>query len=51
MSFSKKYFFSLAMSSPGGPDMVNGLILPKKTLQHSNSCIANFGRETKNSAN
>ena len=51
MSFSKKYFFSLVMSSPGGPDMVDGLILPKKTLQHGDSCVVNFGRETKNTAN
>ena len=32
MSFSKN-FFSLVMSSHGGPIMVNGYILPKKTLQ------------------
>ena len=50
MSFSKKYF-SLVMSSPGGPDIVNGLILPQMTLQRGDSCVVNFGRQTKNIAN
>ena len=31
--------------------MVNGYILPQKTLQLGDSCVVNFGRETKNSAN
>ena len=46
MSFSKKYF-SLVMSSSGDPDMANGQILPQKTLQNGDSCVVNFGRETK----
>ena len=50
MSFSK-IIFSLVMSSPGGPDMVNGLILPQNALQHGASCIVKFWRETNNSAN
>ena len=49
MSFSK-IFFSLVMSSPGGPDMVNGhKYYPNR---HCSMAIAvNFGRETKNNAN
>ena len=42
MSFSKKYF-SLVMSSSGGPGMVNGQILPENALQHDDSCVINFG--------
>ena len=41
MSFPKN-IFSLAMSSLGGPDMVNGSILPQKALQHSDSCVVKF---------
>ena len=44
----KVFFFSLVMGSPGGPDMVK---LPKNALQHGDSCVVNFWRETKNSAN
>ena len=47
MSFSKNYFFSLVMSSPGGPDMVNGYILSPNALQHGDSCFVNFGAKLK----
>ena len=45
--YSLKIIFSLVMSSPGGPGMVNGYILPKNALQHDNSCVVNFGTKLK----
>ena len=50
MSFSK-IFFSLVMSSPGGPGMVKRVNITPKALQHGDKCVVNFWRETKNSAN
>ena len=47
MSFSKPLFFSLFMSSPGGPGMVKGYILPQNALQHDDSCVVNFGAKLK----
>ena len=47
MSLSKNYFFSLVMSSPGGPGMVNGYILPENALQRDYSCVVNFGVKLK----
>ena len=46
MSFPKNYF-SLVMSSPGGPVMVNRLILPQNALQHADNCVVNFGAKLK----
>ena len=43
--------FSVVMSSPGGPGMLNEEILCQNALQHDDSCAVNFWRETKNSAN
>ena len=39
------------MSTLGGPDMVNGYILPQKALQDGDSCVVKFWRKTKSSAN
>ena len=47
MSFSKKNIFSLAMTSPGGPGMVNGQISPQNALQHDDSSVVNFGAKLK----
>ena len=35
------------MSSPGGPGMVNGQILPENALQNDDSCVVNFGVKLK----
>ena len=43
--------FSLVMSSPGGPGMVNGYTLPQNAMQNHDSYVVNFWRENKNSAN
>ena len=51
MSFSVKNKFFLVIGSPGGPDMVNGYILPQNAMQHDDNCVVNFGGENKNSVN
>ena len=39
------------MNSPGGPGMVNGQTLPQNAMQHDDSCVVNFWRVNKISAN
>ena len=39
MSLSKNYSF-LVMSSPGGPGMVNGQILPENALQMTTAALS-----------
>ena len=51
MSFSKNYFFSVVMSSPGGPGMVVRVNFTPKALHHGDNCVVNLWCETKNSAN
>ena len=51
MVILQKLHFSLVMSSPGGPRMVNELTLPQNVMQHVDSCVVNFWRENKNSVN
>ena len=43
--------FSLVMSSPGVPVMVNGYILPQNAMQHNDNCVFNVWRDNTNSAN
>ena len=35
--------FSLVMSCPGGPGMVNGQTLPQNSIQHHDSYVVIFG--------
>ena len=39
--------FSLVMSSPGGPGMVNGYTLPQNAMQHHDSYVVIFCAKTK----
>ena len=48
---SLKIKFSLVMSSPGGPGMVNGLKHYPIAMQNHDSYVVNFWHENKNCAN
>ena len=47
MSFSKKYFFSLVLGSPGGPDMVKGKYYPKMYCSMAIAASSIFGAKLK----